>query len=124
MNTRRASLRWMIALAALTLWVSFAADIDGKWTAQIQGRRGPRTEILMLKASDNTLTGSLEGGQGEGIQISNGTIDGANISFSVVREFRGNKVTEEYKGTVSGSELKLTVSGGRRGPSEVTYKKQ
>jgi hypothetical protein len=33
-------------------------------------------------------------------------------------------VTEEYKGTVSGSELKLTVSGGRRGPSEVTYKRQ
>jgi hypothetical protein len=114
----------MIALAALTLWVSFAADIDGKWTAQIQGRRGPRTETLMLKASDNALTGSLQGGQGGPVQISNGTIDGANISFSVVREFRENKVTQEYKGTLSGNELKLTVSGGRGGPAEVTYKKE
>jgi hypothetical protein len=51
-------------------------------------------------------------------------MDGDNIAFTVVREFQGNKVTEEYKGTVSGGELKLTVSGGRRGPSEVTYKKQ
>jgi hypothetical protein len=124
MNTRRASIRWTIALAALTLWASFAADIDGKWTAQIEGRRGPRTEILMLKVTDNGLTGSIQGGQGGPIQISNGTMDGDNIAFTVVREFQGNKVTEEYKGTVSGGELKLTVSGGRRGPSEVTYKKQ
>ena len=124
MKIRSASMRWMIALAALTLWVSFAADIDGKWTAQIQGRRGARTETLMLKASDNALTGSLQGGQGEPVQISNGTIDGANISFSVVREFRENKVTQEYKGTLSGNELKLTVSGGRGGPAEVTYKKE
>jgi len=115
MKIRSASMRWIIALAALTLWVSFAADIDGKWTAQIQGRRGARTETLMLKASDNALTGSLQGGQGEPVQISNGTIDGANISISVVREF---------KGTLSGNELKLTVSGGRGGSAEVTYKKE
>jgi hypothetical protein len=113
----------MIALAALTLWVSYAADIDGKWTAQIQGRRGARTETLMLKATDNGLTGSIEG-RGGPVQISNGAIDGANVSFSVIREFQGNKVTEDYKGTVSGGELKLTVSGGRGGPTEVTYKKQ
>jgi len=114
----------MTAFAALTLWVSFAADIDGKWTAQIQGRRGPRTEILMLKATDNGLTGSLQGGRGGPVQISNGAINGADVSFSVVREFQGNKVTEEYKGTLSGGELKLTVSGGRGGPADVTYKKE
>lgn len=124
MNTRSASIRWTIALAALTLWASFAADIDGKWTAQIEGRRGPRTEILMLKVADNALTGSLQGGRGEPVQISNGTIDGDNISFTVVREFQGNKMTQEYKGKISGNELKLTVSGGRRGPAEVTYKKE
>jgi len=119
-----ASIRWMAALAVLTLWVSFAADIDGKWTAQIQGRRGPRTETLMLKAADNTLTGSVAGGRGGPLQISNGAINGANVSFSVVREFQGNKITEEFKGTVSGSELKLTVSGGRGGTTEVTYHKE
>jgi hypothetical protein len=124
MNKRSASIRWIIALAALTLWASFAADIDGKWTAQVEGRRGPQTEILMLKAADNALTGSLQGPRGEPVQITNGTIDGDNISFTVVREFRGNTMTQEYKGRISGNELKLTVSGGRRGPSEVTYKKQ
>jgi hypothetical protein len=115
----------MTALAALTLWVSFAADIDGKWTGQIEGRNGPQTQSIMLKASGNTLTGSIEGGRGGPVEISNGTIDADNnVAFSVVREFGGNKVTQEYKGTLSGGELKLTVSGGRGEPREVKYKKE
>jgi hypothetical protein len=117
------SYRCMIALATLTLGVSFAADIDGKWTGQIQGRRGPQTETLMLKASDNTLTGTIQG-RGGPVEITNGKIDGDAVSFSVVREFGGNKITEEYKGRISGSELKLTFSRGRGGPVEVTYKKE
>jgi hypothetical protein len=124
MKTIRASIQCMIVLAALTLWVSFAADIDGKWTGQVQGRNGPQTQTIMLKASGNTLTGSVQGRQGEPVEISNGTIDGANISFSVVREFGGNKITQEFKGALSGGDLKLTVSGGRGEPREVTYKKE
>lgn len=116
--------RALIALAALTLWVSFAADIDGKWTTQVQGRNGTRTETLMLKADGNTLTGSMEGGRGGAVQISNGAIDGDKVSFSVVREFGGNQVTQEYKGMLSNGELKLTMSGGRRGPVEQTFKKE
>jgi hypothetical protein len=119
-----ASIRWISALAALTLWVSFAADIDGKWTGQTQGRNGPQTQTLMLKADGNTLTGSVEGGRGGPVQISDGKIDGNSVSFSVVRVFQDNKILQEYKGTVSGGELKLTVSGGRGGPAEVTYKKE
>jgi hypothetical protein len=124
MKTIRASIRCMIALAALTLWVSFAADIDGKWTGQVEGRNGPQTQSIMLKADGNTLTGSVEGGRGGAVEISNGTIDGANVSFTVVRQFGENKITQQYKGTLSGGELKLTVSGGRGEPREVTYKRQ
>ena len=118
------SIQCLIALAALTLWTSFAADIDGKWTGQIEGRNGTRTQTLILKASGNTLTGTLEGGRGRAAEISDGVIDGDNVSFSVVREFRGNKITQEFKGTVSGGELKLTMSGGRGEPLQITYKKE
>jgi hypothetical protein len=124
MKILRSSIPSILALASLTLGVSFAADIDGKWTAQVQGREGPRTETLMLKADGSTLTGSMQGPRGEPIAISNGTIDGNAVAFTVTREFRDNKITQEYKGTISGSELKLTMSGGRRGPVEMTYKKE
>lgn len=124
MKTIRASLRCITALAALTLWVSFAADIDGKWTGQVQGRRGPQTQTLTLKADGNTLTGTLQGGRGGPVDISNGTIDGNNVSFTAVREFGENKITQQYKGTLSNGELKLTMSGGRGEPVDVTYKKE
>ncbi len=124
MRTLRAGMRGVIALAALTLWVSFAADIDGKWTGQVEGRNGPQTQTLMLKADGNTLTGSVQGGRGGAVDISNGTIDGNNVSFTVVREFQDNKITQQFKGSISGGELKLTVSGGRGEPREVTYKKE
>jgi hypothetical protein len=124
MRTLRVGTRCMIALAALTLWVSFAADIDGKWTGQVEGRNGPQTQTLMLKADGNTLTGSVQGGRGGAVDISNGTIDGNNVSFTVIREFQDNKITQQFKGSVSGGELKLTVSGGRGEPREITYKKE
>jgi hypothetical protein len=118
------NMRWMIACTALTLGVSFAADIDGKWTAQVEGRNGEQTQTLTLKASENVVSGTMQGARGPAAEITNGKIDGNIISFSVVREFRDNKFTQEYKGTISGSELKLTVSGGRGGSREVTYKKE
>ncbi len=113
----------MIA-CALALGVSFAADIDGKWTAQFEGRNGEQTQTLTLKTSDNVLTGTMQGARGRAAEISNGKIDGNNISFTVVREFRDNKFSQEYKGTISGSELKLTVSGGRGGSREMTFKRE
>lgn len=124
MKTTRVGIRYMIALLALTIGVCFAADIDGTWTAQVEGRRGTQTQTLTLKADGNTLTGTLQGARGQAANISNGMIDGNNISFAVVREFGENKITQEFKGSVSGNQLKLTMSGGRRGPMEVTYTKQ
>lgn len=124
MQTLRISIRCLIALAALTIWVSFAADIDGKWTGEVQGRNGPQTQTLMLKSSGNTLSGTVQGARGGPVEITNGTIDGDNVSFIVVREFQENKITQEFKGKMEGGELKLTVSGGRREPREVTYKKE
>jgi hypothetical protein len=124
MKTIRASVRCLIALTALTLGMSFAADIDGKWTGQVEGRNGPQPQTIMLKSSGNALTGSVQGGRGGPVEISNGTIDGNNVSFTVNREFGQNKITQEYKGAISGGELKLTVSGGRGEPREVTFKKE
>jgi hypothetical protein len=129
----------LMALMTVVCCVALAADIDGKWTAEVQGRGGTQTQTLTLKASGSNLTGSLDAGRGGAVDISDGAIDGNNVSFKVIREFNGNQFTQEYKGTLSGtSELKLTVSGGggggggrggrggrgaRGGPREMVFKK-
>ncbi|HTM15241.1 MAG TPA: hypothetical protein VL127_20100 [Bryobacteraceae bacterium] len=126
--------------AVLLLGISgaaLAADIDGKWTAEVEGRRGTVTQTLVLKASGSTLAGSFEGARGGAVDISDGTIDGNNVSFKVIRDFNGNQFTQQYQGTLSDAgELKLTVSmgggggfggkggrGGRGGERSVVFKK-
>jgi len=98
---------------------ALAADINGKWTAEVQGRNGTAIQTLVLSASGNNLTGSFEGARGGAVDISDGTIDGNKVAFKVVREFNGNQFTQQYKGTLEDSgDLDLTVSmggGARRG---------
>ena len=124
MKIRIATLTALVALACL---VAFAADIDGKWMSEAPagGKGGPQT--LTLKSAGEKLTGSIEGGRGGAVEISDGMVKGSDVMFKVVREFGGNKVEQNYKGKVAGSELKLTMeaAGGKgKGPQELTFKKQ
>jgi hypothetical protein len=132
----------MGALLASTGLVAMAQGIDGKWTVETQNKGGPVTQTLTLKSSGMNLTGSLDGGQGMPVEISEGMIHDSDVMFKVVREFNGNKVTTNYKGTLSGDDLKLTATreaaaggapggggggggkgGGRGGPQELAFKR-
>ncbi|HMD49357.1 MAG TPA: hypothetical protein VKG79_09680 [Bryobacteraceae bacterium] len=111
-------------LAGLLLaMVALAADPSGKWTYETLGRNGPQTVTLTLKASGDALTGSVSGGRGGPVDISDGKVSGDDISFNVVREFNGNSITQKYKGKVSADSIELTIEGGRGGPVTVTAKK-
>ncbi len=123
--------------------VGFAADsITGKWVYEQAGRQGgtPRRTTLDLKAEGPGLTGTITqpgfGRRGGGpppasvtTPISNGKVEGNNISFEVTREFPGNSVTTKYDGVVSGDEMKLKITmpgfqGGEPRVFDVVAKKQ
>ena len=61
-----------------------------------------------LKVDGAKLTGTMTSEQMGESQISEGKVDGDNISFSVVREMNGNQFRINYKGKVSESEIKFT----------------
>jgi len=111
----------VLALFALTCLVASAAAIDGKWMTEAPagGKGGPQT--LTLKADGAKLTGSLDAGRGMPADISDGKVDGMNVSFAVVQDFGGNKVTSTYKGMLMGDDLKLTRTregaAGGKGPA-------
>ena len=113
----------VMALLALSGLVLLAADIDGTWTMTTEGKNGPQTTTLTLMSKGSTLTGKMEGGRGGPVDISEGTVNGANVAFKVTRDFGKGPNTQEYKGTVSATELKLTTQG-RGGPQEQVYKKK
>ena len=84
-----------IVTASLFLCFSFAAlaaDVTGKWTAQVPSRQGgPRSKAFNFKADGDKLTGTISGRQGD-IAIADGKISGDTICFhceDAVRRQRG-----------------------------------
>ncbi|MDP9169010.1 MAG: hypothetical protein M3N54_00215 [Acidobacteriota bacterium] len=116
----------LLALLAL-LSISFvaaAADVSGKWTAEVPGRGGtPATNTFTLKASGAKLEGSVTNQRGDA-PITDGKVDGDNISFAQVMSFGGNDVKIMYKGVVKGDTIEFTREvEGRGGPTTFTAKK-
>lgn len=107
-----------------------AAPIDGKWTAQVQGRQGTQTQTLTLKSNGATLTGSLDMGRGA-TDITEGKISGSDVSFKVTRQGRNGNITTDYAGKLDGDDLKLTATregggggGGKGGgPQDLAFKR-
>lgn len=87
--------------------IGFAADIDGKWTGQVQGPQGAMDITIVFKADGEKLNGTYTSQLGEAT-IKDGSIKGDAVAFKVEREFQGTKFTIVYKGKLAGDELKLT----------------
>jgi autotransporter translocation and assembly factor TamB len=112
----------LLGLLSLT---ALAADVTGKWTAQVPGRGGQtREQTFNFKVDGGALTGTVSGRGGD-MPIAEGKIDGDTISFSQTMEFNGNSMKLVYKGTVSGDEIKFTRQrdGGDQPPQEFTAKR-
>jgi hypothetical protein len=110
------------AITFLLLAVSaFAADVDGKWTGTISTPNGDFPQTFTFKADGPKLTGSLELMPGMPVAITDGKVDGNNISFTVSLDF-GMPFTITYTGVVSGSELKVKADAAGM-PFEFVLKK-
>ena len=113
-------------LSCLLVIAAFAADVSGKWTAEVPGRGGnTMTQTFTLKADGGTLTGTVSGGRGGDVSITNGKVDGDTISFDVTREMQGNSMTMHYTGKVSGDQInfKAERQGGEGQAREFTAKR-
>jgi len=96
----------VLVLAGITL--AWAANVDGKWVAQVAGQGGQTREVTFnFKAEGAKLTGTVSGRQGD-TPISDGTIKGDDISFTQSFEAQGNSIKLTYTGKVSGDEIKMT----------------
>ena len=79
-----------------------AASATGIWTWTSPGRNGgaERKMTLTLTQDGEKLTGKLsspgrEGAAARETEIADGSVKGADVTFSVTREFNGNKMTAD-----------------------------
>jgi len=118
----------LAALLGIFAIAAYAADVTGKWTAEVPGRGGNmQTNTVVLTQDGSKVTGTLDGGRGGPVEITNGKVEGDTVTFTVVRNFNGNEIKQNFKGAISGSEIKFsrTMEGGQGGgqPVEFTAKK-
>jgi alpha-galactosidase len=110
----------------------FAADLTGKWVvapAAQMGVNGTLTNppsganvvggnqtAYYITARGNTFTGYLSQGQNNFV-ITDGKVDGDNVTFNVLRQVNGADVKSEYtaKVTPDGLTITLPTAGGRGG---------
>jgi hypothetical protein len=111
----------LLALAALAF-----GDVTGKYTAEMPGRNGgpPRTTVFNLKQDGAKLEGTVSGMGGRENPISDGKVEGNDVSFTVKVEMQGNEIKMLYKGTLDGEELKLkSTREGSDQARDITAKK-
>ncbi len=97
---------------AFSAAAALAADLSGTWTADSTGPDGSSYQLTFIFEQDGAkLTGTVQGPQGDPIEISNGKVDGNTISFEV--SFNGMTIT--HSGTVNdaGDEIKLSTKADR-----------
>ena len=84
-----------------------AADVTGTWSAEMKTPDGQSFPLTFTFKQDGaTLTGTVQGPQGDPSDISNGKVDGSTFSFDV--SFNG--MTIHHICTVTGDdEIKMTT---------------
>ena len=97
-----------VVILSAMLATAWGADITGKWEGEMDMMGQSMTLGFIFKAAGSELTGTSIGPQGGETPISEGKIDGDDISF-VVKVTGQMEMTINYKGKISGEEIKLTM---------------
>ena len=104
-----------------------AQSVDGKWSGEVQGGRGPQMVNLTLKADGGKLTGTVMGRGGEN-PIQEGTISGTALKFKTQQQGRGGgtPVTLNWSGTLKGDEIAMSrkAEGGEAPAQEFILKRE
>ena len=137
--------KFAVVAAMFLLAVSaFAADLNGKWVAQISNPNGGDSErVFTLSVTAGKLTGTiinksvapasfeqpgkkemtgiLKTQQGKPVEIIEGQVTGDKVSFAAMGNMFGTQVKTVYTGTFAGDELKVTaeakIPDGLKSPS-------
>jgi endonuclease YncB( thermonuclease family) len=110
-------------LLVLLSGVSHAADLNGAWNATTRMPDGSRHDsVLNLNVQGTKLTGKIVSKRGTA-EITDGIVDGNNVSFTVVRVGNGDELRIQFRGNVEGDTMKLRMQYRDHDPMEVIAKR-
>ncbi len=108
---KRSRFLFLIPLLAAAVALRFyAADVTGHWLAEMHLPDGQtRQTSLFLKADGTKVTGYMSASNADPAAISEATITGDQIRFSVERDNYGEMRTTKYTGTLDAAQTELTM---------------
>jgi len=107
MTQKRILLCALIAVAIAA--AVFAADVTGTWTATFDTQVGAQKYTYTFKVAGNKLTGKAKSELAmTETEITEGTVNGDDISFVENLNFQDMPLRIVYKGKLAGNDLKLT----------------
>jgi hypothetical protein len=113
--------RFFLFLAMATL--TFAADLTGTWSFQVDTDMGSGTPTFTFKQEGSKLSGTYSGALGEAPVT--GKIDGAKVEFWFEASPTGEKITVKYSGTIEGdNKMKGSVDLGGQAKGTFTAEKK
>jgi hypothetical protein len=106
----------ILSIGAIVLFVplisGWAVDFTGNWIVQIPSSQGAIKTVFCFKVDGTELTGKVITPEGD-TPISEGKIDGDEISFVVKRNIGEKQIVQRYRGKLAGrvygDEIKFTL---------------
>ena len=109
---------------ALFALAASAADVSGNWKGTAEGPNGAIERTFTFKQDGAKLTGETNSSYTGKSAITDGKVEGDNISFSITAKIQDNEMKLSYKGKVTGDTIKLSSEFGGGQAIEWTLKKQ
>ena len=104
----------MLKLIALSVCASslFAADLTGHWLSSFHAPDGQTLETsVYLNSTGDSLSGYLSSPNQDDAAITDAKLNGADLSFTIVRDYFGEERRTAYTGTLIGGQLTLGTPG-------------
>jgi len=99
--------RVLILLASFAV-AAMGADVAGTWKATAEGPNGTMERTFVFRVDGVKLTGETTSTMlGKSI-ITDGKVDGDNLSFTITADLQGAELKLNYTGKVTGDDLHLT----------------
>jgi hypothetical protein len=107
-------MRRLLLLLAAFACSGLAADIAGTWKATAEGPNGSMERTFVFQVDGSKLTGETTSSMAGKSTITDGKVDGDNLSFTITVRIQDNELKLNYKGKVTGNEIHFTteMAGG------------
>lgn len=112
----------LLLLLAFTATAS-AADIAGTWKGTAETGNGTIERTFVFKVEGDKLTGETSSQMMGKSVITDGKVEGDNVSFTITVKFQDNEMKLNYKGKVSGDTIKFHVEADGGNALDYTAKK-